>query len=318
MFSVLMQLNTKIANYLALMICWRITVMKLSLLPLSLGLLTSVASINAHAIMREYTANADMSNWQMVKTSRLECQLNHEVPYYGEAIFSTSASKNKDVNFNLDMVVRPDNYSIAGLKAVPPSWRAGMPARDLANMKLLRKFDGELGNKTAWEMLTELEKGYQPTFYYQDWQNSADKIAVGLSSVNFKQAYWAFLQCRDAMLPYSFEDISFTVMNYEPNTSKLTKSSQKRLDKIGEYLKYDTNIESISISSYTDSYGGRWNNLELSKKRAKAIKDYIVSLGVDESKVDTDGYGEKRHVASNDNILDRNKNRRLVIQIAKM
>ena len=59
------------------------------------SLLTSVASINAHAAMREYTANADMSNWQMVKTSRLECQLNHEVPYYGEAIFSTTASKNK-------------------------------------------------------------------------------------------------------------------------------------------------------------------------------------------------------------------------------
>ena len=149
--------------------------------------------------------------------------------------------KIKDVNFNLDMVVRPDNYSIAGLKAItPPHWRAGIPARDLANMKLLRKFDGELGNKTAWEMLTELEKGYQPTFYYQDWQNSADKIAVGLSSVNFKQAYWAFLQCRDAMLPYSFEDISFTVMNYEPNSSNLTKTSQKRLEKIAEYLKYDT------------------------------------------------------------------------------
>ncbi|AXV65694.1 MULTISPECIES: flagellar protein MotY [Pseudoalteromonas] len=292
--------------------------MKLSLLSLSLGLLTTFAATHASSAMREYTATADTSNWQMVKTSRLECQLNHEVPFYGEAIFSTSASKNKDVNFNLDMVVRPENYSIAGLKAVPPSWRAGLPARDIANMKLLRKFDGELGNKTAWEMLTELEKGYQPTFYYQDWQNRADKIAVGLSSVNFKQAYWAFLQCRDAMLPYSFEDISFTVMNYEPNSSKLTKSSQKRLDKIAEYLKYDTSISAISISSYTDSYGGRWNNLELSKKRAKAIKEYIVSLGIDENKVDTEGFGEKRHVATNDNILGRNTNRRLVIQIAKM
>ena len=290
---------------------------KLSLLSISLtaiGLLT----YNANAAMRQYTATADNSQWQMVSTTRLQCQLNHEVPYYGEAIFSATASKNKDVLFNLDMVVRPDNYSIAGLKAVPPPWRAGLPARDIANMKLLRKFDGELGNNTAWEMLTELEKGYQPTFYYQDWQNSADKIAVGLSSINFKQAYWAFLQCRDALLPYSFEDISFTVMNYQPNTSKLTKSSQQRLDKIAEYLKYDTSIAAISIASYTDSYGGRWNNLELSKKRALAIKEYMVSLGIDESKVETEGFGEKRHIATNDNILGRDKNRRLVIQIEKM
>lgn len=294
------------------------SLMKLKLLLMSVSISSALLSVSAHAAMRNYSANQDSSNWEVVKTTRLQCQLNHEVPYYGEAIFKASASKNKNLTFNLDMVVRPENYAIAGLKAVPPSWRSGLPARDIANMKLLKKFDGELGNQTAWEMLTELEKGFYPTFYYQDWQNSADKIAVGISSVNFKQAYWAFLQCRDELLPYSFEDISFTVMNYQSNSSKLTKSSQQRLDKIAEYLKNDSTIESISIDSYTDSYGGRWNNLDLSRKRAQAIKDYMVSLGVDENKVKTTGFGEKRFVDTNDNILGRDKNRRLVIQIAKM
>ena len=294
------------------------SLMKLKLLLMSVSISSALLSVSAHAAMRNYSANQDSSNWEVVKTTRLQCQLNHEVPYYGEAIFKASASKNKNLTFNLDMVVRSENYAIAGLKAVPPSWRSGLPARDIANMKLLKKFDGELGNQTAWEMLTELEKGFYPTFYYQDWQNSADKIAVGISSVNFKQAYWAFLQCRDELLPYSFEDISFTVMNYQSNSSKLTKSSQQRLDKIAEYLKNDSTIESISIDSYTDSYGGRWNNLDLSRKRAKAIKDYMVSLGVDENKVKTTGFGEKRFVDTNDNILGRDKNRRLVIQIAKM
>lgn len=292
--------------------------MKYKLLFISLSISAVLYSTHSQAAMRQYTATQDNSNWEVVKTTRLQCQLNHEVPYYGEAIFKASASKNKNLTFNLDMVVRPDNYAIAGLKAVPPSWRAGLPARDIANMKLLKKFDGELGNKTAWEMLSELEKGYYPTFYYQDWQNSADKIAVGISSVNFKQAYWAFLQCRDELPPYSFEDISFTVMNYQSNSSKLTKSSQQRLDKIAEYLKNDASIESISIDSYTDSYGGRWNNLDLSRKRAKTIKDYMVSLGVDEAKVQTTGLGEKRFVDNNDNILGRDKNRRLIIQIEKM
>lgn len=292
--------------------------MKFKLLLISLSITSALCHSSAYAAMRQYTANQDNSNWEVVKTTRLQCQLNHEVPYYGEAIFKASASKNKNLSFHLDMVVRPENYDIAGLKAVPPTWRAGLPTRDIANMKLLKKFDGELDNKTSWEMLTELEKGFYPTFYYQDWQNSADKIAVGISSVNFKQAYWAFLQCRDELLPYSFEDISFTIMNYQSNSSKLTKSSQQRLDKIAEYLKNDPSIESISIDSYTDSYGGRWNNLDLSRKRAKSIKDYMVSLGVDEAKVQTNGLGEKRFVDTNENILGRNKNRRLVIQIAKM
>lgn len=69
-------------------------------------------------------------------------------------------SKNKDVNFNFDMVVRLDNYSIVGLKVVLLYWCVGILVCDLVNMKLLRKFDGELGNKIVWEMFIEFEKGY--------------------------------------------------------------------------------------------------------------------------------------------------------------
>ena len=271
----------------------------------------------ADAAMRQYSANADSSNWDVNKTKRLSCALHHEIPYYGEAIFNVVASKNKDLTFNLDMIVRPETYDFAGLQSVPPQWRAGVPVRDISKMQLLKKFDGELNNDVSWEMLTELEKGFHPTFYYKDWQNSADRISVALSSVNFRQAYWAFLQCRDNLLPYSFEDIAFTVMNYKKNSSDLTKSSRKRLEMIGEYLKNDDNIESIFISAYTDSYGGRWINMELSKKRAKAIKDYMASMGVPADKIQIEGFGEKRHVQPNDNAIGRGKNRRVVIQIAK-
>ncbi|MBD1583628.1 flagellar protein MotY [Pseudoalteromonas sp. S16_S37] len=269
------------------------------------------------AAMRQYSADADTSQWEVEKKARLECSLNHEVPYYGEAVFSVTASKNKDLTFNLDMVVRPETYAFAGLQSVPPVWRAGVPARDIGRMQLLKKFDGELDNRLSWEMLSELEKGYYPTFYYKDWQNSQDKIAVALSSVNFQQAYWAFLQCRDNLLPYSFEDIAFTVMNYQKNSSELTKSSRKRLDMIGEYLNNDPNIESIYISAYTDSHGGRWPNMELSRKRAKAIKDYMTSKGVEADRIITEGFGEKRHIEPNSNAIGRQRNRRVVIQISR-
>jgi outer membrane protein OmpA-like peptidoglycan-associated protein len=279
--------------------------------------LLMIAMSQAYAAMRQYSADADMSNWTLQKNKRLECTLHHEVPYYGDAIFSVAASKNKDLTFNLDMVVRPETYDFAGLQAVPPVWRAGIPARDIGKMQLLKKFDGELDNQLSWEMLSELEKGYFPTFYYKDWQNSQDQISVALSSVNFKQAYWAFLQCRDELLPYSFEDIAFTVMNYKKNSSELTKTSRKRLDMIGEYLNNDANIESIYISAYTDSHGGRWPNMELSRKRAQAIKDYMTSKGVEADRIVTEGFGEKRHVAPNDNAIGRNRNRRVVIQISR-
>jgi len=291
-------------------------VVKLHVLILSVGCLLAIAS-DTKAAMRQYSANADTSHWTLDKTTRLSCELNHEVPYYGDAIFSSAASKNKDLTFNLDMVVRPESYDFAGLQSVPPAWRAGNPVRDISKMQLLKKFDGELDNSIAWEMLTELEKGNYPTFYYKDWQNSSDQISVALSSVNFRDMYWAFLQCRDNLLPYSFEDIAFTVMNYKKNSSMLTKSSRKRLEMIGEYLKNDENIESIYISAYSDSYGGRNTNMVLSRKRADTIKRYMEEMGVPSEKVRTDGFGEKRHVEPNDNTLGRRKNRRVIIQIAK-
>lgn len=290
--------------------------MNINLLVISFGCVLGVVS-DAQAAMRQYSANADTSHWTLEKTTRLACELNHEVPYYGEAIFKATASKNKDLTFNLDMVVRPESYDFAGLQSVPPVWRAGNPVRDISKMQLLKKFDGELTNSIAWEMLTELEKGNYPTFYYKDWQNSSDQISVALSSVNFREMYWAFLQCRDNLLPYSFEDIAFTVMNYKKNSSMLTKSSRKRLEAIGEYLKNDDNIESIYISAYSDSYGGRNTNMVLSRKRAEAIKRYMSDMGVPDEKIRTDGFGEKRHVQPNDNALGRGKNRRVIIQIAK-
>ncbi|KZN46108.1 membrane protein [Pseudoalteromonas luteoviolacea] len=271
----------------------------------------------AQSAMRQYSASVDSSKWMVDRTTRLSCTLSHNVPYYGEAIFSSTASKNKDLTFSLDMVIRPESYDFAGLESVPPSWRAGTPARSMGKMSLLKKFDGELGNPVAWEMLTELEKGYQPTFYYEDWNNKHDQISVSLSSVNFKKSYWEFLQCRDNLLPYSFEDIAFVVMNYRQNSSELTQSSRKRLDMIGEYLNNDPDIDSIYISAYSDSYGAKNVNLNLSKKRAMAIKDYMASKGVPANKIIADGFGEKRHVAINTTPIGREANRRVIIQISK-
>lgn len=279
--------------------------------------MTALISMSAHGALRSYGAVPESSQWEVVKKAQLSCQLNHSIPRFGNASFYTEASKSKPLVFTLDMLIQPDGYSVASLMTVPPIWRPGHPARALADMKLLKEFDGELDSKASWLMLSELEKGNLPTFYYQDWQNDDDKIKVALSSVNFRKKYQDFLSCRDEMLAYSFDDIAYTVMTYQSNSSELTRDSKKRLDKIGRYLKNDSEIESVYIASYTDSYGGRYKNQTLSLSRAKAIKAYMVELGVEASRIDVDGFGEKRHVATNANILGRNKNRRVVIQIAK-
>ena len=86
---------------------------------------------------------------------------------------------------------------------------------------------------------------------------------------------------------------------------------------ITEYLSLDPDLELVLIDAYSDSYGGRWNNLKLSERRSAKIRDYFVSNGIDARRIEAKGFGEKRHIASNETTLGRGKNRRVVIQMAK-
>ncbi len=280
--------------------------------------LGSVSALTQAVDVRKYAATQDNSVWTLATASRLECRLTHQIPRYGQAHFSTIASKEQNLDFELDMLRMPENYGVAAVKSVAPSWRPGAPGKDIVDVKLLKQFNPGVPKDAAWTMINELDKGFMPTIYYKDWNSQYDRVVVGLSSVNFRDVYDQFLGCVDQLLPYSFEDISYTVLNYQSNSDELTRESQKRLMMIGEYIKNDPDIEAIDVDAFTDSYGGRYPNLTLSRKRAKKIKDFLVEMGVQADRISVTGFGEKRHVASNQTELGRAKNRRVVIRMARV
>jgi outer membrane protein OmpA-like peptidoglycan-associated protein len=107
------------------------------------------------------------------------------------------------------------------------------------------------------------------------------------------------------------------VLNYQFGSDKLTRSSQKRINMITEYLSLDPNLELVLIDGYSDSYGPRNTNLKMSEKRAKQIKSYFIDSGIDPIRIAAKGYGEKRHIASNASVIGRSKNRRVVIRMDK-
>ncbi len=272
---------------------------------------------NADAGIRQYSANIHNSKWQLSDDSRLQCTLSHQIPRYGEARFSAKASRQLNMEFELDMMLLPDNYSLAEVRSVAPKWQPGIGSRTLAKMKIHKQFNPSLPKKVAWTMLSELEQGMSPTFYYNDWYSEQDKISVGLSTARFKKAYKEFVGCVGNLLNYSFDDIAYTVLNYQSSSDKFTKASERRIEMIREYLSLDPKLELVLIDAYSDSYGGRWSNLKLSERRAAKIRDYFVKNGIDVNRIEAKGYGEKRHIASNESTLGRGKNRRVVIQMQK-
>jgi len=285
---------------------------------ISIAIFFTLIATQAQAGIRQYSADLNSSKWQLANDSRLQCTLAHQIPHYGQARFSAKASRQLNMEFELDMMLLPDSYSLAQVRSESPKWRPGYGGRVLADMKLYKQFTPSLPKKVAWTMLSELEQGMSPTFYYNDWYSEQDEISVGLSTARFKGAYRNFVACVGNLLNYSFEDIAYTILNYQSNSDKFTKASQRRIDMIREYLSLDPELELVLVDAYSDSYGGRWSNFKLSEQRALKIRDYFVKNGIDASRIEAKGYGEKRHIASNDTTLGRGKNRRVVIQMQKL
>jgi outer membrane protein OmpA-like peptidoglycan-associated protein len=284
---------------------------------LGLSFLLTAISCQSNAGMRSYGSNIENSKWNLTTDSRLSCDLTHEIPRYGFAFFKSHAGKKDNLQFELDMLRLPTNYSVASVEAVPPPWRPGKASRIIDQLNWYQQFDGELNESASWQMLAELEKGNFPTIYYTDWHNETDRVKVFLASTNFRDAYDEFLNCRSRLLPYAFEDISTLDLRFEFGGSDLDKPSKAKLAQVKEYLRHDADIEQISVKAYSDSWGGRWHNYLVSKKRAEQIKQFFVQAGIDASKVSVEGFGEKRHIASNETELGREENRRVIVEMVK-
>lgn len=67
----------------------------------------------------------------------------------------------------------------------------------------------------------------------------------------------------------------------------------------------------IRIEGHTDSDGSDAYNLELSKRRARAVIAYLVGQGVPKNRLDAKGFGEKKPVASNNSGQGKALNRRI-------
>ncbi|MFT3724886.1 MAG: OmpA family protein [Hyphomonadaceae bacterium] len=73
----------------------------------------------------------------------------------------------------------------------------------------------------------------------------------------------------------------------------------------------------IEIQAHTDKTGKRQANIRLSKKRADAVKDYLVELGLSPDLMTAVGYGPDRPVASNRTEAGRAKNRRIEFRVSR-
>ncbi len=104
----------------------------------------------------------------------------------------------------------------------------------------------------------------------------------------------------------SFEDVLFEYDRYE-----LTADSSQKVTEVAELIKQDS--ANYFVDGFADSNGSDEYNINLSRKRAQAVKDALVKEGVEANRLEVRAFGEQYPKCTNDTDEGRACNRRVVV-----
>lgn len=99
-------------------------------------------------------------------------------------------------------------------------------------------------------------------------------------------------------------------VNFAVDSAEIDPSSFGVLDGVARILADNPDVR-VEISGHTDNTGGRAHNQSLSQARAESVRNYMVSRGIEQARLDARGYGMSRPVASNDTEEGKAQNRRI-------
>jgi OmpA-OmpF porin, OOP family len=112
------------------------------------------------------------------------------------------------------------------------------------------------------------------------------------------------------------DKINYVAKNvfFATGSAKLLPKSSKALDEAVKLLKDDESLM-VDVEGHTDATGKEEKNQTLSEARANAVKTYLVSKGIVESRLTATGYGATKPVADNKTAAGKAKNRRTELAV---
>lgn len=180
--------------------------------------------------------------------------------------------------------------------------------------------------KLIFEMYYDDSTGYlKGTFKSSDCRNKIGEIILFRTDEEFNEKekftsthYWKQRFIRDYDKGYPApeirekerENFEFEPIYFDHDKSEIRPEHYEYLNKMARILDgiHDLRVEVIG---HTDAVGTDEYNIELSKRRAKAIKDYFKSQGIEPDKLEIDFKGERQPVDSNNTPDGKQRNRRV-------
>jgi outer membrane protein OmpA-like peptidoglycan-associated protein len=128
--------------------------------------------------------------------------------------------------------------------------------------------------------------------------SKADSINYAPVKANFE------LKKIELGVSYTLPDILFETDSYE-----LSLGSRRIITEFKEFLDKNPRLH-IAIHGHTDNSGTPEKNLILSRQRAQAVYQFLISLGVSPSRLTWQGFGQDKPVDTNATVEGRARNRR--------
>jgi hypothetical protein len=254
------------------------------------GVVPALAALSP-AFALNYAAPLDRAGWAVEK-SALACRLRQTIPDFGDAVFEARAGNGE--RFFLASPDSPLRSGTAQLAIVAPHWnpdREGLALGPVAVTEdaLVVAVEGAPVRRLLQGLLDGLAAEVQGSAR----SNGAVEIRVNATPVYFQRAYRDYQACVDRLLPMAFDGIAVTRLDYPGSGWQLSAAQRSRLDEVARYLRADGVVSRVTVDGYSNDSYRRLFNLDLSRKRAQAVTDYLVSRGVDGKRIVTRYHGEQ-------------------------
>lgn len=243
-----------------------------------------------HAGYTTYEASLEGAQW-FTNSTTSSCELIHPIPRLGQARFRQESGG--ELQFMLDVDQGPVAGGNLRVRSVPPAWKHHAPPRDLGKQGYARgQSPLTLDRELALRLYYELENGMFPVLQTSDWSDGRDTFTVTVSAVRFRDAGTAFQSCVANLIHLDFDATDERRIYFATGSDTLTLRSRRALEEIIRKYRSDPAISRIVIGGHADERGEASYNEQLSLRRARTVRHYLIKRGIKSSRIETRYYGE--------------------------
>lgn len=239
--------------------------------------------------------------------------------------YNVQYSKAEDIRKSQTVVASTPNGEWIGALQMSPNGKIYFPVYKTSSLGVINA-PNKLGtacnaqtnaisfasNNSQGNSIARLGLPNYPAYYFAEGNNMP--MSSGLKTVDVVNTKISDFDASKNKTLAKGETLRLKNLNFAVDKHEIKSTSYKELDDLVALLKKNPSYN-LEIHGHTDNTGNEKHNLQLSKDRAKAVKDYLVKKGISANRLSTAGFGSSKPIVPNTTNENKLKNRRVVFSL---